>query len=304
MEDHPLLQAAAAAKAPAAPAPAPAPAAPASAPACDAGAPVTEEEKRERKKRRRGEGRRPMATDVSLGNHQRYYGYRPRVQGDEPRRADARLRFLEAAWWRAKKCKDVGCNDGTFSLELARRFAPRILIGVDADAKLVRAATALVARRARDLDVEPLLEASEKKCGVKGKGLLPFPHNCFFEHSNVASDGSEDHSFDVISAFSVTKWIHLNHGDEGLLKFFRAVYDQLKPGGRFILEPQQWKSYQNRRRASDAIKATFKSIKVKPVDFPTVLVEQIGFISCELLGTPDDAVLPEGFRRPIFCAVK
>ena len=83
-----------------------------------------------------------------------------------------------------------------------------------------------------------------------------------------------------------------------------GVYDSLKPGGRFILEPQQWKSYQNRRRASEAIKATFKSIQVRPADFSRVLVDEIGFASCELLGTPDDEALPEGFRRPIFCAVK
>jgi hypothetical protein len=34
------------------------------------------------------------------------------------------------------------------------------------------------------------------------------------------------------------------------------------------------------------------------------LVDDVGFESCELLGTPDDEALPEGFRRPIFCAVK
>ena len=297
--EHPLLQAAAA-KAPApapaaAPAPAPAPAAPPAA--------ATDEEKRERKKRRREKGPRPVSSDVSLGNHQRYYGYRPRVQGAEPRRADARLRFLDATWWNNKKAKDVGCNDGTFSLEIARRFEPRILVGVDADAGLIRAATALVARRAREVDPDALLAKTEVKQGVARKGPLPFPHNCFFENEDVTTGGG-DHSFDVISAFSVTKWIHLNHGDEGLLKFFRGVYDSLRPGGRFVFEPQQWKSYQNRRRASEAIKATFKSIKVRPADFARVLVDDVGFESCELLGTPDDEALPEGFRRPIFCAVK
>ena len=244
-----------------------------------------------------------MSSDVSLGNHQRYYGYRPRVQGAEPRRADARLRFLDATWWNNKKAKDVGCNDGTFSLEIARRFEPRMLLGVDADAGLVRAATALVARRAREVDPEALLAKTEVKKGIARKGPLPFPHNCFFENEDVTTGGG-DHSFDVISAFSVTKWIHLNHGDAGLLKFFRGVYESLKPGGRFVLEPQQWKSYQNRRRASEQIKATFKSIQVKPADFPRVLVDDVGFESCELLGTPDDEALPEGFRRPIFCAVK
>ena len=35
-----------------------------------------------------------------------------------------------------------------------------------------------------------------------------------------------------------------------------------------------------------------------------VLVDDVGVESCELLGTPDDEALPEGFRRPIYCAVK
>ena len=67
-----------------------------------------------------GNGPRPVSSDVSLGNHQRYYGYRPRVQGAEPRRADARLRFLDATWWNNKKAKDVGCNDGTPSRSKSR----------------------------------------------------------------------------------------------------------------------------------------------------------------------------------------
>ena len=122
-----------------------------------------------------------------------------------------------------------------------------MLLGVDADAGFIRAATALVARRAREVDPDALLAKTEVKGGIARKGPLPFPHNCFFENEDVTTGGG-DHSFDVISAFSVTKWIHLNHGDEGLLKFFRGVFDALKPGGRFVLEPQQWKSYQNRRR--------------------------------------------------------
>ena len=136
---------------------------------------ATEEEKRERKKRRRETGPRPVSSDVSLGNHQRYYGYRPRVQGAEPRSADARLRFLDATWWNNKKAKDVGCNDGTFSLEIARRFEPRMLLGVDADAGLIRAATALVARRAREVDPEALLAKTEVKGGVARKGPSTFP---------------------------------------------------------------------------------------------------------------------------------
>ena len=45
--------------------------------------------------------------------------------------------------------------------------------------------------------------------------------------------------------FSVTMWIHLHHGDEGLERFLRLVSEV----GEFILlEPQPWKCYQTAAR--------------------------------------------------------
>jgi 7SK snRNA methylphosphate capping enzyme len=44
-------------------------------------------------------------------------------------------------------------------------------------------------------------------------------------------------------SLSVTKWIHLHHGDDGIRSFFYKVYASLRAGGRFILEPQSWSSY-------------------------------------------------------------
>lgn len=50
-------------------------------------------------------------------------------------------------------------------------------------------------------------------------------------------------SCDVAMALSVTKWIHINGGDEGLRCFFAAVHAALVPGGLLVLEPQPWRSY-------------------------------------------------------------
>lgn len=50
------------------------------------------------------------------------------------------------------------------------------------------------------------------------------------------------------TSFSLTKWIHLNGGDDALLRFFRRVYDVLTPRGSLVLEPQAWDTYAKAKR--------------------------------------------------------
>lgn len=57
----------------------------------------------------------------------------------------------------------------------------------------------------------------------------------------------------VGDSFSLTKWIHLNDGDDGLLELFRRVNTVLRPGGIFILEPQEWETYAKAKRM-DAVR--------------------------------------------------
>ncbi|KAJ8600102.1 hypothetical protein CTAYLR_003455 [Chrysophaeum taylorii] len=199
--------------------------------------------------------------------------------------------------------KDIGCNTGKLTAELARRFAPRYCVGVDIDKQLVTRARGLAEKAARehaDAVVAAAKRARNAIEGVLGLPALPYPHNLWFQVEDVRN--LRDHSFDVICAFSVTKWVHIAHGDDGLVSAFRAVFEALKPGGRFVFEPQMWSSYQKARSKEKSI--NLASLRIRPPDFPALLVDTIGFKRVDHLGTPDDPEIPPGFRRPIYSALK
>ncbi|KAL3673664.1 hypothetical protein V7S43_001362 [Phytophthora oleae] len=55
-----------------------------------------------------------------------------------------------------------------------------------------------------------------------------------------AKRSAAERKFDLITCFSVTMWIHLNNGDDGLWKFLETVSDMTE---HLIIEPQMWKCY-------------------------------------------------------------
>lgn len=107
----------------------------------------------------------------------------------------------------------------------------------------------------------------------------------------------------------------MNAGDVGLISFFRRIYTVLKPGGLFILEPQEWETYAKAKRmdivclpniitdkwligilaVSQKLKENAKDIKLRPEAFQQVL-QDIGFGPVEHLGTTGKG----GITYPIF----
>ncbi|XP_029957080.1 7SK snRNA methylphosphate capping enzyme [Salarias fasciatus] len=142
----------------------------------------------------------------------------------------------------------------------------------------------------------PLTETSTVKPGE-------FPSNVSFVKANYVLDNdnllvTQRPEYDVILCLSVTKWVHLNWGDSGLKRLFKRVYRHLRPGGMFILEPQPWESYVRRRKLTDNISRNYHSIRLKPDQFSSYLVHEVGFASFEHLGAPKCSV--RGFQRPIY----
>jgi len=96
----------------------------------------------------------------------------------------------------------------------------------------------------------------------------------------------------------VTKWIHLNWGDDGLVTLFVKIWRLLRPGGVFIMEPQPWTSYKRNRLVLEVAKENFNTICIYPEKFREILLDKVGFRSVELI--MDRLVgAVTGFDRPI-----
>lgn len=99
--------------------------------------------------------------------------------------------------------------------------------------------------------------------------------------------GAQRPEFDVVLLLSLTKWVQLNWGDEGLKRLFRRAFRHLRPGGLLLLEPQPWESYRKRKGLTETTYRNYQRIRLRPEQFPAYLTSpEVGFERCELLGTP------------------
>ncbi|KAF4665641.1 hypothetical protein FOL47_004495, partial [Perkinsus chesapeaki] len=146
-----------------------------------------------------------------------------------------------------------------------------------------------------------------------------FPFNIEFRTEDISedtvdidvNDGStmtvaapcsyEKEKYDVVLLLSVIKWIQYHKGDDGVKHVFKKIYDLLKPGGLFIFEPQDWKSYRKKRNLTREIRNNYNSIKLRPAQFIDYLEKEVGFrLECTLKpsqATPACDV--RGFDRPL-----
>lgn len=123
-----------------------------------------------------------------------------------------------------------------------------------------------------------------------------FPHNVVFVTADwAAKEIPEDaEGYNVVIAFSISKWIHLNGGDAGLMQFFRRVHSVLLPGGKFILEPQEWDTYAKAKRLDSRLRENAQTLMLRPHDFERIL-QELGFGPAVHLGSTGEG----GFLRPV-----
>ncbi|XP_060529360.1 probable RNA methyltransferase Y17G7B.18 isoform X2 [Cylas formicarius] len=240
------------------------------------------------------------------GNYDRYYGYRnPNNEVDHRLRVFSHHPYL----FENKDILDIGCNIGHVTLSVARDFGARNITGIDIDPRLINIARKNVKHYVKTSENSPNNTPEAKNTQIKssrfhdthkGRG---FPNNVTFKQCNYVLEDEgllalEQPQFDVILCLSITKWIHLNWGDNGLKLCFRRMYEQLRPGGKLILEPQNWASYKSKKKLTEVIYKNYNTIEFFPDKFREYLLSPaVGFAKSEILGYPQHKTA--GFRRSI-----
>lgn len=231
------------------------------------------------------------------GNYNAYYGYRCE-RNAEDLRLSAFIQYGDL--FNNKEVLDIGCNDGSLTIALAKRLTVNFIVGLDIDANLIARARKNVTQEA-----QAIINNNDKNLIE----ITKFPNNIVFKQCNyVLSNDNlldlEEARYDTILCLSVTKWIHLNFGDDGLKRAFKRMYRSLKDDGTLILEAQDWKSYKRRKNLTPEISTHYKSIKLVPNRFQEYLLSnEIGFVSSHSIELPAEHSA-NGFKRPIIAYKK
>uniref|UniRef100_A0AC34R2P5 RNA methyltransferase n=1 Tax=Panagrolaimus sp. JU765 TaxID=591449 RepID=A0AC34R2P5_9BILA len=257
------------------------------------------EESSEPAQKSKKEKQQELNAKFRYGNFHRYYG--SRLKGSEK---DSRLEVLNKDWFRRKNVLDIGCNAGYLTLAIAKDFDPGWILGIDIDSHLVGVCRKNIKHYVDDNEeIIGDFPASLVKNEEEGGPIIrKFPNNVWFRTQNYVPEFEEqieqtNEEYDVILALSITKWIHLNWGDDGIRKFFRRVFRHLRPGGRFILETQPFGTYYKRAKTVPELKEVYKKLELKPDQFQEYLLKEVGFETCEDLGVPK--ANSKGFERPL-----
>lgn len=251
-----------------------------------------------------------------FGNYKNYYGYRISNDMDE----DPRLKVLKKEWFQGKDCLDIGCNSGVMTIHIAKKFGCRSILGVDIDSSLIEVARWRLRNFIRTQNsAKPPGEKKTSSGGADGSEEQSlslsnasssaaetkelFQVVSFQKENFVHSRNLDENRYDTILCLSVTKWVHLNWGDDGLITLFSKIWRLLNPGGIFVMEPQPWKSYEKNRRVSETTAMNYRNIVLRPEHFQNILLDKIGFRTVEDL-TSSLSGASKGFDRQVLAFQK
>lgn len=263
-----------------------------------------------------GNKRKKQKEVAIFGNYRNYYTYRI----DQGLEEDPRIKIMKKEWFEDKDCLDIGCNSGLITITIAKNFGCRKILGVDIDSARIedaywnlRRIVKMNEQKKQNSTVDKSKDAgndgiknTQDKTTSEISGDSPshlFDIVSFKKDNFVQSWSTPGEKYDTILCLSVTKWVHLNWGDEGLITLFSKVWKLLQPGGVFILEPQPWKSYVSNRQVSEVASTNYKNLEIFPERFQEILLDKIGFREIENLSASLSGS-KSGFNRPVLALWK
>lgn len=173
-------------------------------------------------------GRDPGAT--KYGNFINYYSFHSTKERTDSLHPDM---FKSPIKNQPILCLDIGCNTGELTKEMylyLKNIYPNCVIkmlGIDIDPTLIQ--------RAQETNHNPKINFTAANIVTEtDKEIL-----------RKYIESHKKNFFDLTFCFSVTMWIHINNGDEGLINFLSFIQDISET---IIIEPQPWKCYRNAQR--------------------------------------------------------
>ncbi|KAM0884189.1 hypothetical protein ACQ4PT_031140 [Festuca glaucescens] len=192
---------------------------------------------------------------------------------------DPRLEIFRKEWFAGKDCLDIGCNQGLVTIGLGLIETAKWNLRTIARGGKVATKSAKVLNSSDSTTQScPEVVVSEMSNGniSKHKQHDLFEIVSFRTDNFVQSTHRYSEQYDTIMCLSVTKWIHLNWGDDGIITLFVKIWSLLRPVAR----------------------ENFNDICIYPEKFREILLDKVGFRSVEVI-TDRLVGSVTGFDRPI-----
>lgn len=207
-----------------------------------------------------------------LGNYHKYYTFHS---------VESRVSLLEKkqvfhSLWKSFQepstfsYLDIGCNEGDLTYGIYRTIRAELpesvqvnVVGVDIDGDLIQLANNKYSSN------RPIPSSSEAPLPeITNIDRIHFANIDFTNETMITAFRERlvnewqimktSDNFQFISVFSTTMWIHINHGDEGLRKFFKDVKTFLFPHfSALLVEPQPPKCYTNAARRCRKLRISY-----------------------------------------------
>ncbi|KAJ8446510.1 hypothetical protein Cgig2_027472 [Carnegiea gigantea] len=234
------------------------------------------------------------------GNYRNYYGYRVGNDVEE----DPRFKVLRKEWFEFKNCLDIGCNSGLITINIAKKFQCRSILGIDIDHDRINDAEWHLRNIVRKEEKAGKDHSkSSKEEGVERVNGTEPAETCSSNQRNLGmgNNSVERKLFDMVSFRCenfVSSWraLPLKHYDTIVCLHEKSLL--ATTGGILVLEPQPWESYYKNRLTTETTQMNYNRICFRPEKFQDILLDKIGFRTVEHAASSVSGA-SVGFDRPV-----